>query len=165
MSTPATQLLVRFVVTFDYARYYSEEEVSRPGGARDRTARTTDLEGAVEIETPAGPVRIVDALVPWIQNLCYGAVPALAAGRPVHIDYAVMPGAIVVTPDSNWINLAGDRIPPVKVPARAFLEALVACADRFVIFANDVKGHDRDYLAQLADMPALARAAKAALVD
>lgn len=164
MTASAHSPMVRFCVSFDGERFYGEPELAVPGTTgRAKAARTPDLEGALDIDTDVGAVRIADVLVPWIQNLCFGAVPALAQGSPVQIVYAASGGSIELTPRDGRIHLAGTRIPACSVPARPFLAALVACGDRFLDFANEVKREDREYLAQLVDLPRLRKAAAAAL--
>jgi hypothetical protein len=156
--------LVGFTITFDQLRYFSEAELNVPNTTLwEKISSAPDLDGAIEILTDSGLVRITDVIAPWIQNMCYGSIPNLVKGIPELIIYAALPGSLKLTPLNDNIHLEGDYIVDSSIPKKLFLPALIACGDRFVKFITLVKRNDPEYLAQLSDFPALRNKALTAM--
>lgn len=166
-SSPDARVTVRYAVTFDYRTFHGEDELSVPDSALVQRVRSKSiLEGRVEISAPGQPdVRIADELVPWIQNLCFRAVPSLATGQPERIQYFSRSGYVLLTPSQDAVELSGDRDPHAVYPRKALLEALVDCGDRFLAFADAVKRDDADFMAQVNYARRFAAQAREALQD
>jgi hypothetical protein len=140
---------VTFAVTFDYQRYYAEAELAAPDVV-DRIRAGSTIEGSVDIAGDGETVtRIVDELAPWIQNLCFRAVPTLAAGEPTRVLYFSRSGFLDLAPRDDVIELSGDKNPDATYPRRPLLDALVECGSRFLAFAETVKRDDVDYMANV----------------
>jgi hypothetical protein len=148
-------VLVTFGVTFDYSRWFDETELGAAmaapqGGLRDRLRRARTLEGFIDIAAEGAPTtRIVDELAPWVQNLCFIAVPRLAAGQATEVHYFSRSGTLHLRPDGERVELAGDRNPAALYELQPLMKALVDCGRRFIAFAEVAKGDDADYIGNL----------------
>ncbi len=155
---------VTFSVTFDFRRYYSEDEVGQDGGGlAGRIARVPDIEGALEITWLDTQIKIADQLAPWVQNLCYLAIPDLAQGQNVVVSYILMSGVLELVCEGEWIELHSEHFETARLPRLPLLTSLVSCGHRFEAFATLAKQGDKVYLAQLVDFPQFRQAALDAL--
>jgi hypothetical protein len=165
MSAVLNPVGVSFGITFDFIRYYNEGELAAAGSdllTRLRAAPT--LNGNIDISAAgAATTRVIDDLAPWVQNLCYGAVATLAAGKPAQVLYFGRSGLLRLTPVDDKIELSGDLNPTARYPRHALMTALVDCGRRFVAFAERVKRDDADYMANLDYVRQFETAARAAL--
>lgn len=155
---------VRFSVTFDYKTYYSEEELAQEGGGLAvRVAGVPEIEGALEITWRDIHIKLSDQLAPWVQNLCYLAIPELAQAQNVVVSYILMSGVLKLCCEEEWIELSSEHFETVRLPRLPLLNSLVKCGHRFENFVAKVKQGDENYLAQLVDFPQFRQAARYAL--
>lgn len=163
----ANHVDVTFTVTFDFERYYTEGELtSLAADLNPRIQGASTIEGSIDIAAPDAPVtRIVDELAPWIQNLCFRAVLDLAADNPVRVQYFSRSGYLDLTPRGELVELSGDKNPPAAYPRQTLMSALVDCGERFLAFAQTIKGNDETYMANLNYVRGFEAASRAALAQ
>lgn len=163
MAAESEAVSVTFTITFDFMRYYTEDELGGTNvAARLRYAST--IEGSIDIARSGSPtVRVVDELAPWVQNLCFRAVPNLATGEPVQVLYYSRSGHVDLVPKGDEIEISGDKVPTSAFPGRALTQALVDCGGRFLAFAKEAKGTDPDYMANIDYIGGFEGSARAAV--
>lgn len=104
-----------------------------PAGLRLPVRDYRSVPGRIEISSPGRePARPEDELVPLVMNLCFRAVSQLSASPHATVGYTDTYGYLRLDLEGAWIRLSGDRVPDVRLPGRALLEALVACGTRFI---------------------------------
>ena len=155
-----------FTVTFDWRVFHGEAELAAGGPellARIRSV--ANLEGSIDIAAPGSPpTRIADELAPWIQNLCFRAIPALGMGEPTRIQYFSRSGFLLLTPQGEDVELTSDKTPTALYPRKPLMRELVACGERFLAFAGGLKRDDQDYMANLNYVTKFLEPARAALL-
>lgn len=129
---------VEFRISEEFDRSVGEHELERlTADERLGLARRDGLRGVLVLSDEGQPsVRISDEIEPWIQNLCYGAVPKLLAGEPEEIPYFSKPGVIRLEPDADLVHVSGDRVEAAVFPRRELALALFECGDRFARWAS-----------------------------
>jgi hypothetical protein len=150
MAEANAAVVVTFNVTFDFTRYFSEAELADEEGALATLRSARRIEGSLDIAASGAPTtRVIDELAPWVQNLCFRAVPPLAAGEPARVSYYSRSGSVLLTPRGDVVELSGDLNPAARYPKRALLVALVECGHRFLTFAAAVKRDSPDFMGNL----------------
>jgi hypothetical protein len=136
-----------------------------PGGRRGvhGAVERDYFEGALEIAADAQGIQIRDELEPWIQNLCFWAIPSILAGEPTEILYFSKSGRLMLEPVDGDVRLGGDRNPDVVVERSSLARELVGCGERFLAFARSVKADDANYMAIVHDYDGYAKNARQAL--
>ena len=141
---------VTYYITFDYLRFYSEQELKEgTPELLNALSHASAIEGAIEIRTPEKTGEIRDELLPWIENLCFAAIPEIAGGEVVHIDYFNHSGYIDLLPENGRVKITGNSIRELTCPQKELLQQLFDCGKRFILFMKTVKKHDADFMANL----------------
>jgi len=118
----------------------------------------TRLDGAIVITAPGGPtVEYEDEVPPAVQDLCFGSIPDLAAGKTVDITTFSYPGKLRLVPQGDGVLISGDVVPTTRLPLRPLLKSLYDCGQRFIIFARQLKGNEYEHV--LTPLEARGRAA------
>lgn len=155
---------VKFSVTFDYKHYYSEDVINKDSiGLASRLTRSSEIDGAIEITWRDKQLKIADQLAPWVQNLCYLAIPELVQGKNIVVSYIQMSGVLTLSCKGEWIELSSEHFETVRLPRLPLLTSLVNCGRRFEDFVTMAKQGDENYLAQLVDFKQFREAALNAL--
>jgi hypothetical protein len=132
---------VEFRISSSFDHSTGEPELERlPAAQLQELGQREWFQGVLVLSDAGQPsVRISDEIEPWIQNLCYGAVPPLLAGEPCEVFYFSKPGLVRLDPEGDAVQVSGDRIESALYPRRDLALALFACGDRFVAWARGVK--------------------------
>ena len=155
---------VTYCITFDYNRFYSEQELKEgTPELLNELSHAPAIEGAIVIQTPENTVEIRDELLPWIQNVCFLAIPDLSEGEPVHIDYFSRSGYIDLTPSGGMVKITGNLIREITCPQQELLQQLFECGKRFIAYMKTVKKNDADFMANLNYIATLEAPARRAL--
>lgn len=159
--------IVSYSITFDYARFYTESELGNAApDLAGRLASASSVEGALELAAPgAGTTRVVDELVPWIQNLCFAAIPDLARGKSTSVHYFSRSGVLELSPAGERIDVKGSLVEGASYPAQELLQALYDCGMRFVKYMESAKRNDAAYIANLNYLKQFAEPARLALQE
>ncbi|MGV3591675.1 MAG: hypothetical protein ACO1PZ_08280 [Gammaproteobacteria bacterium] len=158
---------VNYSITFDYNRFYAESELKEAApDLASRLAGASSVEGALELAAPgAATTRIVDELVPWIQNLCFAAIPDLVHGKSASVHYFSRSGVLELSPAGDRIDVKGSLVEGASYPARELLQALYDCGVRFVKHMESAKRDDAAYIANLNYLKQFAESARIALQE
>lgn len=165
MKTDPAKVNVSFSVTFDYQHYYSEEEITAANPELlKKIHEAKAIEGYIEISGDnLLTTRIIDELVPWMQNLCFRAIPNLCMGQPEKVLYFSRSGFLDLQPMDAEIKLSGNKNPEAIYPQKDLLQALWQCGKRFLKIMGDIKQSDPDYMANLSYIAKSEKAAHQAL--
>lgn len=141
---------VQFTFSPSLDRYIPEAELADAAGwVKEKIIAQANLEGSIDIVTETGLIRIVDELIPWVQNLCFDAPVKLLESDTVQVGYFSRPGQIQLATHDGMVDISGDHIDPGRMAQDTLCAALIACGDRFLEFATKAKGADPDYMSQV----------------
>jgi hypothetical protein len=165
IETKPLKVNVSFSITFDYQYYYTEEEItdSNPELLR-RIYEAKAIEGAIDISCDnLLTTKIIDELVPWIDNLCFRYIPNLSVGKQERMLYFSRAGFLDLQPMGNEIKLSGNKNQEAIYPMKELLQALFDCGKRFLKVMGGIKQGDPDYMANLNYISKSEKAARKAL--
>ncbi|PHN02176.1 hypothetical protein [Flavilitoribacter nigricans] len=156
---------VNFTITFDYQKFYKEEEFSQTESElRGKIASAKAIEGAVVLDAENQPtIEIIDELLPWIQNLCFRAVSQLMNGEEVRIHYFSRSGYLDLKPVGDNIEVSGNKTASGVYPKSTLLAALFACGERFDALMREIKSNDPNVIGNLNYMRQFAEMAREVL--
>lgn len=128
-------------VTFELHLYTADdiEEVSEaalqadPGAYQDLLSGQDSLDGAIRIDVPGQPtLTIADDLSAAVQQLCFGAIPALLDERREQYVYRLISvdEHVVMMPMADQIRIFGEELPAITERAKVLLPRLYDCGLR-----------------------------------